>query len=279
VGSWRTTDAVAAARVSAAGSMAAVWKAPATWSSMTRVPGGGEATRAAIADFDPAATTWPAPFMLAAMRPSAARAASTSPDSPPRTAAIEPGSEAAAAAAIAEPRTATRRTASASLHDAREGGGPELPDRVAGREPGERSPSNSRAVTIAVATSRAGRSPCRGSCPHRTWCRGRSGRCQRRPRGRRGARRLKGSLKPRDSIPGDWAPCPGHTMASTPLGCRIGATFDGSSLTKLSPIVWRNPTKARWPEAPQPPERRTPRTAPWRRAWRGRPTPSGRRPS
>ena len=58
----------------------------------------------------PAATIWPVPLLLAAVRPCSARAASTSSALPPITAVIEVG-VAALAAAIARPRSRTNTIA------------------------------------------------------------------------------------------------------------------------------------------------------------------------
>ncbi|OPZ54692.1 MAG: hypothetical protein BWY91_01507 [bacterium ADurb.BinA028] len=68
-----------------------VWNAPATCNGMTRALAGGAAVRARSCSSVPAATTWPAVFMLAAVSPWAAMAAATSWASPPTTALIPVG--------------------------------------------------------------------------------------------------------------------------------------------------------------------------------------------
>ena len=90
-----------------------MWNAPATLSSMTRVLAGGEAIRAAILLWSPAATSWPAPLWFAISRPSAPTASITSVGSPPRIAAMLVGCS-AAALAIARARIATSLMASSS---------------------------------------------------------------------------------------------------------------------------------------------------------------------
>ncbi len=55
-GSDASTPAAAARRLSTAGAMNRVWKAPATWSGITRVPATGLSARAARASSVPAAT-------------------------------------------------------------------------------------------------------------------------------------------------------------------------------------------------------------------------------
>ena len=78
-------------RRSTAGAMWAVWNAPATASGRSRAPSGGSAASAANCSAVPAATTWPAAFTFAAVRPSSASLASTASASPPRIAVIPVG--------------------------------------------------------------------------------------------------------------------------------------------------------------------------------------------
>ena len=66
---------VAPRAISTAGAMCSVWNAPATYSGMTRALAGGSAAKAASCSSVPAATTWPAPLLLAAVSPCRSRLA------------------------------------------------------------------------------------------------------------------------------------------------------------------------------------------------------------
>ena len=94
--------------------MCLVWKAPATDSGISRLLAGGSAWKAASSSTVPAATIWPGPLSLAAVRPCSAILASTSSRSPPSTAVIEVA-VCAAAAAIALPRSRTSTIACSAL--------------------------------------------------------------------------------------------------------------------------------------------------------------------
>lgn len=108
--SWVETARASRPISATAGDMYSVWKAPATLSGMTRALAGGASARAASCSIVPAATTWPAPLMLAGVRPCCSRTARTSSGSPPRTALIPVG-VACAAAAMPRPRSRTRTMA------------------------------------------------------------------------------------------------------------------------------------------------------------------------
>ena len=156
-GSLTVMALAAMLRSATAGAMCTVWKAPATDSGRSRAPAGGSAANAASCSIVPAATICPAPFTLAGVSPCASIAASTVVSSPPRTAVIPVGSM-AAARAIACPRTATSRSASATLTTpaiAPAASSPTLcpavarPEPVAGGAPSKRAP----AAASAAATS------------------------------------------------------------------------------------------------------------------------------
>ena len=110
-GSLTVTPAAASRRAATAGAMWAVWNAPATGSGRSRAPAGGSPASLASCAMVPAATIWPAPLTFAGVRPAASSAASTSSWAPPRM-AVMPVASAAAALAIARPRTPTSRIAS-----------------------------------------------------------------------------------------------------------------------------------------------------------------------
>jgi len=160
------TSAAASRSAATAGAMCRVWKAPATCSGRSRAPAGGSAAKASSSARVPAATIWPAPLTFAGVRPCRAIAASTASWSPPSTAVIPVGS-AAAAAAMARPRTATSRIASSAVSTpamtpaassptlcpaaASAGTSPGKPPARAG--PGRAGPERAEAATIAAATS------------------------------------------------------------------------------------------------------------------------------
>ena len=112
-GSRTVTEAAASRSASTAGAMWAVWNAPATLSGRSRAPAGGAAANASSCAMVPAATIWPAPLTFAGVSPWESSAASTSSWSPPST-AVMPVASAAAALAMARPRTPTRRIASSA---------------------------------------------------------------------------------------------------------------------------------------------------------------------
>ncbi len=91
-----------------------MWNAPATLSGISRALAGGSSANAASCSIVPAATTWPGPLSLAAVRPWRSITASTSSRSPPRTAVI-PVAVVAAAAAIALPRSRTSTIACSAV--------------------------------------------------------------------------------------------------------------------------------------------------------------------
>ena len=91
-----------------------VWKAPATFSGMTRALAGGSAAKAASCSSVPAATTWPPPLLLAAVSPCCCRLAASSSGSPPMT-ALMPVGVTALAAAMARPRSRTKTIACSAL--------------------------------------------------------------------------------------------------------------------------------------------------------------------
>src|SRR5690625_890798 len=113
-GSAGDSRAAASRTAVTAGAMCSVWKAPATCSGTTRARAGGLAARAASWARVPAATTWPPPLTLAAVRPCELIASLTSSASPPTT-ALMPVGVVAAASAIARPRTPTSVIASRAL--------------------------------------------------------------------------------------------------------------------------------------------------------------------
>ena len=113
-GSCVETERASEARWSTAGAMCVVWKAPATLSGISRALAGGSSANAASCSIVPAATTWPGPLSLAAVRPCRSIAASTSSRSPPRT-AVMPVAVAAAASAIALPRSRTSTIACSAV--------------------------------------------------------------------------------------------------------------------------------------------------------------------
>ena len=96
-----------------------VWNAPATWSGMTRALAGGSAANAASCSRVPAATTWPAPLTLAAVRPCRSSASATSAGSPPRTALMPVGVSGAGGGH--RPRRARRTKPMASWSDSTPG--------------------------------------------------------------------------------------------------------------------------------------------------------------
>ena len=158
-GSVAVTSAAASRSAAAAGAMCRVWKAPATCSGRSRAPDpwtGGSAAKAASSARVPAATICPAPFTFAAVSPHRAIAASTASWSPPSTAVIPVGS-AAAAAAMALPRTPTRRIASSAASTPAMTPAPSSPTLCpavasAGTSPGS-PPDSAEAAAIAAATS------------------------------------------------------------------------------------------------------------------------------
>ncbi len=113
-GSWTETDLARDAKWPTAGAMCSVWKAPATLSGMSRAFSGGSSANAASCSMVPAATICPGPLSLAAVRPCLSMAARTSSRSPPRTAVIPVGA-AAAAPAIALPRSRTSTIACSAV--------------------------------------------------------------------------------------------------------------------------------------------------------------------
>ena len=113
-GSWVETDRASEARRSTAGAMWTVWNAPATLSGIRRALAGGSSAKAASCSVVPAATTWPGPLSLAAVRPWRSMTARTSSRSPPRTAVI-PVAVVAAASAIALPRSRTSTIACSAV--------------------------------------------------------------------------------------------------------------------------------------------------------------------
>ena len=74
-GSWTLTACAYDASVSTAEAMCSVWNAPATESGTRRALAGGSSLSAASCSIVPAATTWPAPLTLAAVRPCRSSAA------------------------------------------------------------------------------------------------------------------------------------------------------------------------------------------------------------
>ena len=113
-GSWVDTDRASVAMWPTAGAMCSVWNAPATLSGISRALAGGLSARAWSCSMVPAATIWPGPLSLAAVRPCASSAASTSSRSPPRIAVIPVG-VVAAASAIALPRSRTSTIACSAV--------------------------------------------------------------------------------------------------------------------------------------------------------------------
>src|ERR1700677_2431326 len=90
-GSRGSISRAAERSVSTARAMWLVWNAPATFSGISRAPGGGSAAKAASSASVPAATSWPAPLMFAGVRPCLAIASSTVCWSSPRRAVIAVG--------------------------------------------------------------------------------------------------------------------------------------------------------------------------------------------
>ena len=111
--------------------MCSVWKAPATLSGISRALAGGSSASAASCSRVPAATIWPGPLSLAAVRPCLSMAASTSSRSPPRT-AVMPVGVTAAASAIALPRSRTSTIACSAVITRAPAAAVELADAVAG---------------------------------------------------------------------------------------------------------------------------------------------------
>ena len=111
--------------------MCSVWNAPATLSGISRAFSGGSSANAASCSMVPAATIWPGPLSLAAVRPCLSIAASTSSRSPPST-AVMPVGVAAAAPAIALPRSRTRTIACSAVITRAPAAAVELADAVAG---------------------------------------------------------------------------------------------------------------------------------------------------
>ena len=108
-----------------------VWNAPATLSGIRRALAGGSSAKAASCSVVPAATTWPGPLSLAAVRPWRSMTARTSSRSPPRTAVI-PVAVVAAASAIALPRSRTSTIACSAVITRAPAAAVELADAVAG---------------------------------------------------------------------------------------------------------------------------------------------------
>lgn len=151
-GSPGATAFAAAASVSTAGAMWCVWNAPATFSGTTlRTPSGLSSASAASCSSVPAATIWPAPLMLAGVRPSFSRWATEVSGSPPSSADM-PVSVIAAASAIARPRLRTRASASVSSRTPAKDAAVNSPTEWPATAPGAMSPS-AAADRIPAATS------------------------------------------------------------------------------------------------------------------------------
>ena len=231
----RTAMPSAAARsASTAGAMWLVWNAPATESGRSLARGGGSAANAASWSRVPAATIWPAPFTFAGVSPCASIAASTSCSSPPSTAVIPVGS-AAAAWAMAWPRTRTRRTASSADSVpaiAPAASSPTLCPAVAPTPAASAAsasssawsapPSSSAAAVTAAATSSGWAiavsliSSASAVVPHLI----RSHPASSDRARSRSANPGSSSHSPRN--PGACAPCPGAARRSIPLPCTVG---------------------------------------------------------
>ena len=112
--SWVDTERASPASTSTAGTMCSVWNAPATDSGFSRAFAGGSSANAASCSTVPAATIWPGPLSLAAVRPCSSIFAITSSWSPPSTAVMLVG-RTAAAPAIALPRSRTRTMACSAV--------------------------------------------------------------------------------------------------------------------------------------------------------------------
>ena len=226
-GSWVDTERASRPSTSTAGAMCSVWKAPATDSGISRALAGGSSASAASCSTVPAATIWPGPLSLAAVRPCCSSLASTSSRSPPRTAVMLVG--------VGRRGGGHRLAALADQHHRLlggdrpgAGGGGELADAVAGdrADPGRtRRPGAGTARGRPAGRRRpaaAGRPRCRGSCPRRPRCRSGPGRGRRRRTASSAGRRRSGSPARASRKPGVWAPWPGATMTSTGPLCRAG---------------------------------------------------------
>ncbi len=209
--------------------------------SRARAPAGSRRA-AAIALAEPAATTWPPPLTFAGVRPSASEGLRRPrPRSPPRTAAIDVGSDAAAAAGH---RGAARRargaSASASVSTPARAAAANSPTRVAGdngagHDAVEQSAYASRARWRREA---AAQRRCRGSCRRPTWCRGRRGRRRGVRQRRRGVAATARVRATGSSIPGVCAPWPGQTMASMGQEClTLRRMMAGSSAHRLAGTI------------------------------------------
>ena len=209
-------------------------------SGISRALAGGSAAKAASCSRVPAATIWPGPLSLAAVRPCC----------------VERGQHLVAVAAEDGGHAGRgdrgglghRVAALADQHHrllggdhAGAGGGGDLADAVAGdgadllegvggvREELERGDQAGRDQ------QRLGDLRCRGSCRRRPRCRSGPGRARRRSRAsaKRGAK--VGSSSQGARKPGVWAPWPGATMTSTTSLCRARASTSPPARTKLSP--------------------------------------------
>src|SRR5450755_404743 len=244
-GSCTVTVPAAARSAATAGAMCTVWKAPATGSGRSRAPAGGSSANAASCSSVPAATICPAPFTLAAVSPCASIDASTVASSPPST-AVSPVGWAAAASAIARPRTETSRSASAALSTPAmtpAASSPTLwpaaasPGPAAGRSSsgsavspkGAVSPKSAGATASAAATSSGWAtavsliSSAPAVVPNRT----RSTPASSDQEPRRVA--TPGTSSQGERKPGAWAPWPGAVMTSTFTACTVEVrySYDG----------------------------------------------------
>ena len=203
-----------------AGAMCSVWKAPATLSGISRALAGGSSASAWSCSMVPAATIWPGPLSLAAVRP-----------------VLLEGREHLVAVAAEDGGHAGRRGRGgvghrlAALADQHHrllggdhpgaGGGGELADAVAGDRAdlaegvGRVREERERGDQPGGDQQRLGDRRCRGSSRRRPRCRSGRGRARRRSRATRSRSANVGSSSQGVRKPGVWAPWPGATMTST----------------------------------------------------------------
>ncbi len=147
---------------------------------------------------------------------------------------------AAAAAAMAWPRSRTKTIACSAvmtpaavgrgdLADGVPGAGTDLAVGVGGvREEGEQRDQARRPRAA------AGRWRCRGWSRRRLRCRAGRGRCRRTAESQCRRSRNPGSSSQGERKPGVWAPCPGATMTSTSPPCRTYGRVTGSGAERRS---------------------------------------------